>query len=157
MSRKVAINGFGRIGRMVFRILEEDPELEVVAINDLTDVETLAYLLEYDSVHRRFNKPVTVEAGALVVGDRRVHTTSLRNPADLPWGELGVELVLECTGIFRSKEKAQAHVDAGAKLVLISAPAKGGTIDRTIVVGVNDDALNPEVDQFVSNGSCTTN
>ncbi len=157
MSRKIAINGFGRIGRMVFRILHEIDELEVVAINDLTDPEMLAHLLRYDSVHRRYEAEVEVRDGHIHVDDRRVNTTAERNPANLPWAELGVELVLECTGVFRNKEKASAHLTAGAKAVVISAPAKGGPIDATVVVGVNDDQLKPGSHQVVSNGSCTTN
>jgi len=157
MSRKIAINGFGRIGRMVFRILHDIDELEVVAINDLTDPEMLAHLLKYDSVHRRYEAEVEVRDGHLHVDDRRINTTAERNPANLPWAELGVELVLECTGVFRNKEKASAHLEAGAKSVVISAPAKGGSIDATVVVGVNDDQLKPGTHQVVSNGSCTTN
>lgn len=157
MSRKIAINGFGRIGRMVFRILHDIDDLEVVAINDLTDPEMLAHLLRYDSVHRRYDADVEVRDGHIYVDDRRVNTTAERNPANLPWAELGVELVLECTGVFRNKEKASAHIEAGAKSVVISAPAKGGKIDATVVVGVNDDQLKPGVHTVVSNGSCTTN
>ena len=156
MARKIGINGFGRIGRMVFRILENDPTLEVVAINDLTDPKTLAHLLKYDSVHRTFDADVKVVDGAIVVNGRTVRTTAERNPADLKWGDAGVELVLECTGVFRNKEKASAHIDAGAKKVVVSAPAKGGSIDRTVVVGVNDADLQ-DSDTVVSNGSCTTN
>jgi glyceraldehyde 3-phosphate dehydrogenase len=157
MSRKIAINGFGRIGRMVFRILHDIDELEVVAINDLTDPEMLAHLLSYDSVHRRYTAEVEVRDSHIHVDGRRINTTAERNPANLPWAELGVELVLECTGVFRNKETASAHLTAGAQAVVISAPAKGGQIDATIVVGVNDDQLKPGSHQVVSNGSCTTN
>ncbi|MCA9538030.1 MAG: type I glyceraldehyde-3-phosphate dehydrogenase [Myxococcales bacterium] len=157
MVRKIAINGFGRIGRQVFRLIEALPDVEVVAINDLTDAHTLAHLLKYDSVHRRFNAEVSVGEGALVVNGRNVRITAERNAAALGWGELGVELVLECTGVFLNKEKASAHLTAGARKVLISAPAKGGSIDRTVVVGVNDHELDLEKDEVVSNGSCTTN
>lgn len=156
MARKIAINGFGRIGRVVFRILEDDPEVDIVAINDLTDPATLAHLLRYDSVHRGFDREVTVDGDALVVGGRRVRITSERDPAKLAWGDVGAELILECTGVFRNKEKAAGHFAAGAKKVLISAPAKGGSIDQTIVVGVNDDDLE-DAHTVVSNGSCTTN
>ncbi len=156
MSRKIAINGFGRIGRVVFRILESDPTLEVVAINDLTDPTTLAHLLKYDSVHRTFDADVSVVDGSLVVNGRTIRTTAERDPAKLAWDAVGAELVLECTGVFRNKEKAAAHLAAGAKKVLISAPAKGGSIDRTVVVGVNDGDLEA-ADTVVSNGSCTTN
>lgn len=155
MSRKVAINGFGRIGRMVFRILESDPEVEVVAINDLTNPDMLAHLLRYDSVHKRFDADVQIDGDTLVVNGRRVRTTAERDPAKLAWNEVGAEVVLECTGVFRSKEAASAHLTAGAKSVIISAPGKG--VDKTIVVGVNDADLDPSVDVVVSNGSCTTN
>lgn len=156
MARKIAINGFGRIGRVVFRILEDDPEVDIVAINDLTDPKTLAHLLRYDSVHRGFDREVTVDGDALVVGGRRVRITAERDPAKLAWGDVGAELILECTGVFRNKEKAAGHFAAGAKKVLISAPAKGGSIDQTIVIGVNDGDLKDE-HTVVSNGSCTTN
>ena len=156
MARRIAINGFGRIGRMVFRILEEQSDLEVVAINDLTDDDTLAHLLEFDSVHRRFNGTIETTEGALLVNGRRVHTSAERDPSKLPWGDLGVELVLECTGVFRNKEMASAHIEAGAKAVILSAPAKGN-VDQTIVVGVNDSDLDPSQHTVVSNGSCTTN
>lgn len=155
MSRKVAINGFGRIGRMVFRILESDPAVSVVAINDLTNPEMLAHLLRYDSVHKRFDADVQVDGGTLVVNGRRVRTTAERDPAKLDWAAVGAEVVLECTGVFRTKEKASAHLTAGAKSVIISAPGTG--VDRTIVVGVNDSDLDPASDVVVSNGSCTTN
>ncbi|MGC6417537.1 MAG: type I glyceraldehyde-3-phosphate dehydrogenase [Bradymonadia bacterium] len=156
MTRRIAINGFGRIGRMVFRILEEQSDIEVVGINDLTDPKTLAHLLEFDSVHGRFGKSVSAEDGAIVVGDRRVPTFAQRNPAEIPWADLGVELVLECTGVFRNKETASGHLQAGAKAVILSAPAKGD-VDATIVMGVNDDTLDMTKHTIVSNGSCTTN
>ncbi|MEE2756186.1 MAG: type I glyceraldehyde-3-phosphate dehydrogenase [Myxococcota bacterium] len=156
MTRRIAINGFGRIGRMVFRILEDVADIEVVGINDLTDPATLAHLLEFDSVHGRFSKSVRVEDKAIIVNDRRVPTFAERNPADIPWGELGVELVLECTGVFRNKDSAGGHLSAGAKAVILSAPAKG-PVDATIVMGVNDDTLDMSTHRVVSNGSCTTN
>ncbi|MCA9559822.1 MAG: type I glyceraldehyde-3-phosphate dehydrogenase [Myxococcales bacterium] len=155
MSHKIAINGFGRIGRMVFRILDGIDDLEVVAINDLTDPTMLAHLLEYDSVHRRYDADIAVEGGSLVVNGRTIRTTAERDPKKLDWGSLGVDVVMECTGVFRTGEQAKAHLDAGAKKVIISAPAKG--IDHTIVVGVNDDVLDPAKHHIVSNGSCTTN
>ncbi len=155
MSHKIAINGFGRIGRLVFRILDDLDDLEVVAINDLTDPEMLAHLLEYDSVHRRYDADIAVEGGSLVVNGRTIRTTAERDPKKLDWGSLGVDVVMECTGVFRTGEQAKAHLDAGAKKVIISAPAKG--IDHTIVVGVNDDVLDPAKHHIVSNGSCTTN
>ncbi len=155
MSRRIAINGFGRIGRMVFRILETDPEIDVVAVNDLTDPEMLAHLLRYDSVHRRFDSEVKVADGALLIDGRSVRITAERDPAKLAWGDLGVDLVLECTGVFRTKESASKHIEAGARSVIISAPGSG--VDLTVVMGVNDDQLDPERDRVVSNGSCTTN
>jgi glyceraldehyde 3-phosphate dehydrogenase len=155
MSRKIAINGFGRIGRQVFRILEGDPQIEVVAINDLTDPVMSAHLLKYDSVHRKFNAQVDVVEGGFNVNGRFVSVTAQRNPAELNWGAHGVEVVLECTGVFRSKEKAQAHLDAGAEWVVISAP--GTNVDLTVVMGVNDDQIDPALHKVISNGSCTTN
>ena len=121
---KVAINGFGRIGRLVFRIMEEDPELEVVAINDLTDAEQLAYLLKYDTNHRNYRvNEIGYEDDMIVVGDRKVKVYAEKDPANLPWGELGVDVVFECTGLFTDKEKASAHITAGAKKVIISVPS----------------------------------
>ncbi len=155
MSRKIAINGFGRIGRMVFRILENDADVEVVAINDLTEPKVLAHLLKHDSVHGTFDGKVEVADDGIVVNGRKVRVTAIKNPADLPWKEMGVELVLECTGVFRTGPKCQAHIDAGAKKVIISAPGK--EIDKTIVVGVNDETYDAAKHVFVSNGSCTTN
>jgi glyceraldehyde 3-phosphate dehydrogenase len=155
MSRRIAINGFGRIGRMVYRILETDPDIEVVAINDLTDPEMLAHLLRYDSVHRHFDADVAVTDGSLVVNGRTIRTTAERNPELLAWGDIGVDVVLECTGVFRTRESASAHLKAGAGAVVISAPAKG--VDLTVVMGVNDEQLDPETHRIVSNGSCTTN
>jgi glyceraldehyde 3-phosphate dehydrogenase len=155
MTRKIAINGFGRIGRQVFRILEGAQDLEIVAINDLTPPDMSAHLLKYDSVHGKFGAEVEVVEGGFQVNGRFVQVTAERDPSQLKWGELGVEVVLECTGVFRTKEKAQAHIDAGAKWVVISAPGKG--VDLTVVMGVNDELLNPEEHRVVSNGSCTTN
>ena len=156
MTKKIAINGFGRIGRMAFRIIEDNPELEVVGINDLTDPGMLAHLLQYDSVHGKFNGTVEVVDNQLLVNGRRIHTTAERNPAALPWTQLEVDLVLECTGVFRDRKSASAHLEAGAKSVIISAPGKDG-VDHTIVMGVNDDTLDTSKHQIVSNGSCTTN
>lgn len=155
MTRKIGINGFGRIGRQVFRILESVGDIEVVAINDLTAPSMSAHLLKYDSVHGRFDADVEVVEGGLSVNGRFIRVTAERNPSDLKWGEYGVEVVLECTGIFRSKEKVQPHLDAGAKWVVISAPGQG--VDLTVVMGVNDQLLDPSVHKIVSNGSCTTN
>ncbi len=158
MATKIGINGFGRIGRCVARAILADPgsDLEIVGINDLTDDATLAHLLEFDSVHGRLGQPVKAVDGAIVVGDRRIPTTAERDPSKLPWGDLDAEIVLECTGVFRSKEKAQAHIDAGAKRVIISAPAKG-SVDATFCVGINTEQYDPERHHVVSNASCTTN
>ncbi|MSP73381.1 MAG: type I glyceraldehyde-3-phosphate dehydrogenase [Myxococcales bacterium] len=157
MSRKIAINGFGRIGRCVLRILHDlqDPDLEVVAVNDLSEPDMLAHLLKYDSVHRTFKAEVRSEPGAIFVDGRRIAMSAEKDPEKLPWAELGVELVLECTGRFRTKEQALAHLRAGAKKVIISAPAKGE--DLTCVVGVNDDKLDPDTHTVISCASCTTN
>ena len=152
---KVAINGFGRIGRLVFRIMEEDPEFEVVAINDLTDAEQLAYLLKYDTNHRNYRvDDISFEDNKIVVGERKVTVYSEMDPANLPWGELGVDAVFECTGKFVEKEKAESHIKAGAKKVIISAPAKGDL--KTIVYNVNDNILDGS-EQIISAASCTTN
>ena len=154
MAVKVAINGFGRIGRNVLRAIIESgrTDIEVVAINDLGPVETNAHLLRYDSVHGRFPATVTVKGSSIDVGRGPIEVTAIRNPAELPWG--GVDIVLECTGIFTSKEKCQAHLENGSKRVLISAPGDGA--DKTIVYGVNHDTLT-KGDIVVSNASCTTN
>ena len=153
--KRVAINGFGRIGRLVFRIMEEDPELEVVAINDLTDAEQLAYLLKYDTNHRNYRvNEIGYEDDMIVVGDRKVKVYAEKDPANLPWGELGVDVVFECTGLFTDKEKASAHIQAGAKKVIISAPAKGDL--KTIVYNVNHEILDG-TEEIISAASCTTN
>src|SRR3954470_18866205 len=156
MTVKVAINGFGRIGRNVLRAIVESgrKDIEVVAVNDLGPVETNAHLLRFDSVHGRFPGEVTVEGDSLIVDGHKIKVKAIRNPAELPHKELGVEIALECTGIFTSKEKAKAHLDAGAKRVLVSAPADGA--DLTVVYGVNHDKLTAE-HLVVSNASCTTN
>ena len=155
MTTKIGINGFGRIGRAVFRIAMAHPELEVVAINDLTDSETLAHLLKYDSVHGRFDGSVEVSPGGLRVNEKEIKVLAERDPAQLPWGELGVEIVAESTGRFTKKEDAEKHLQAGAKKVIISAPAKNE--DLTVVMGVNDDQYDPGLHQVISNASCTTN
>jgi len=154
---KLGINGFGRIGRLVFRALVEGEGLDaidVVALNDIADVKTLAHLLRYDSVHRKFSGTVEVKDGALVVNGHAIKVLAERDPGALPWGDLGVEIVLESTGLFRDRDKAELHLKAGAKKVLISAPAKGE--DATVVLGVNDEVLKPE-HTILSNASCTTN
>lgn len=154
MPIRVAINGFGRIGRCVFRAGFGDPEIEFVHINDLTDDNTLAHLLKYDSVHGKFGDASAVEGG-IQVGDTVISTSAIKDPSQLPWAEKKIDVVLECTGFFRSSDTAQKHIDAGAKKVIISAPAKGNDV-RTIVVGVNDHELLAS-DTIVSNASCTTN
>ncbi len=152
---RVAINGFGRIGRLLFRLLEEESEFEVVAVNDLTDPEQLAYLLKYDTSHGRYRvDEISFTDKELVVGNHHILVLSEKDPVQLPWKELAIDLVLECTGLFTSKEKAQAHIDAGAKKVLISAPAKGDL--KTIVYNVNHEDLDG-TEEIVSAASCTTN
>ncbi len=158
MTIKIGINGFGRIGRNVFRALDKDPvfnDIEVMAINDLTNIDALAHLLKYDSVMGVFDKDVSPAEDGIMVDGSLVKIFSHRNPADIPWGELGVDYVIESTGFFTSDEKAKAHLDGGAKKVVISAPAKGNL--KTIVMGVNEDDYDPMNDHIVSNASCTTN
>lgn len=152
---KVAINGFGRIGRLAFRLMHEDPQFEVVAINDLTDAEQLAYLLKYDTAHGRFHADeITFKDNFIIIGKHKVEVISEKDPKNLPWGKLGIDVVLECTGLFVDKEKASWHLEAGAKKVLISAPAKGDL--KTVVFNVNDNILTAD-DNVVSAASCTTN
>ncbi|MEM9749696.1 MAG: glyceraldehyde 3-phosphate dehydrogenase NAD-binding domain-containing protein, partial [Pseudomonadota bacterium] len=156
MAVRVAINGFGRIGRLALRSLIEHgrDDIEVVAINDLGPVETNAHLLQYDSVHGRLSQAVEVTENTIDVGRGPISVTAIRDPKELPWKEKDVDIVFECTGIFASKEKASAHLEAGAKRVLVSAPASGA--DQTIVYGVNHGVLSAD-DVVVSNASCTTN
>ena len=152
---KVAINGFGRIGRLVFRLMNEEKDLEVVAINDLTDAEQLAYLLKYDTNHRNYMvDDITFDEENIIVKGKKIRIYSEKEPQNLPWGELGIDVVFECTGLFTSDEKAQAHIDAGAKKVIISAPAKGDL--KTIVYNVNHDTLDGS-EKIISAASCTTN
>jgi len=153
---KIAINGFGRIGRLVARAVLERPDcgLDLVSVNDLADAEANAWLFKHDSVHGKFPGDVVAQGNDIVVNGKRIHVTAEKDPAKLPHREHGIELVLECTGFFTDRESAQKHIDAGAKRVLISAPAKG--VDLTVVYGVNDDKLKPE-HTIVSNASCTTN
>jgi len=154
---KVVIKGFGRIGRLTYRALLKKSNIEVVAINDLTDAKTLAHLLKYDSVHGKFPGEVSVEGDSLIINGKKLKVMAEKDPANLPWGVLGVEIVLECTGIFRNREKMNKHITAGAKKVLLSVPADNkDDVDATIVIGVNDHTLNASM-QFVSNASCTTN
>jgi len=157
MSVKVAINGFGRIGRNVLRVAEASGsrDLEFVAVNDLTDTKTLAHLFRYDSVHGRFKGTVAAEGDGITVNGRNIKVLSQKDPAALPWKDLGVDIVLESTGLFTDRDKAAKHLAAGAKKVVISAPAKQE--DVTIVMGVNHDKYDPKAHQVISNASCTTN
>ena len=153
--KRVAINGFGRIGRLVFRIMESDNDLEVVAINDLTDSEQLAYLLKYDTNHRVYNKDnISHNEEGILINGRLVKVYSEKDPTNLPWKDLNIDIVFECTGMFTDKDSAYAHIKAGAKKVLISAPAKGDL--KTIVYNVNDDILDG-TEEIISAASCTTN
>lgn len=153
MKRKIAINGFGRIGRLVFRIFEEDSDYEVVAINDLSTPEELAYLLKYDTNHRIYNKDISFDMDNIILNGRKIRVFSEKEPSNLPWSLMNIDLVMECTGKFTSYEGAYEHIKSGAKRVLISAPGKGDM--KTIVYGVNEDSLTEE--EVVSAASCTTN
>jgi glyceraldehyde 3-phosphate dehydrogenase len=154
MAVKVGINGFGRIGRLVFRAAQSRSDIEVVAINDLISVDYMAYMLKYDTVHGQFKGTIEVKNGNLIVNGKTIRVTAEKNPADLKWGEVGAEYVVESTGLFLSKDKAQTHIDAGAKYVVMSAPSKDDT--PMFVCGVNLDSYKKGT-QFVSNASCTTN
>ncbi len=154
---KIAINGFGRIGRISFRNIQRKETLEVVAINDLTDAATLAHLLKYDSVHGRFNGEVYADGDYLVVNGKRIRVYAEKDPENLPWKDLGIDIVIESTGIFRNKEKMGKHIKAGAKKVILTVPAdKPEDVDATVVLGVNDEILTKEM-TCISNASCTTN
>jgi glyceraldehyde 3-phosphate dehydrogenase len=155
MSIKVGINGFGRIGRNVLRASLQDKEIDFVAVNDITDANTLAHLLKYDSVHGVLKEDVTVNDDSIEVAGRKIKVLSVKNPADLPWKDLGVDIVIESTGLFRDKESASKHLSAGARKVVITAPAKGE--DITIVLGVNEKEYNDAEHHVISNASCTTN
>jgi glyceraldehyde 3-phosphate dehydrogenase len=155
MGVRVGINGFGRIGRAVLRASLGDPDLEIVAINDLTDAKTLAHLLKYDSVHGRLTAPVAATDGAITVNNREIAVLAVKDPAELPWKKLGVELVIESTGRFEDRPSASKHLAAGASKVIISAPAKNP--DLTVVLGVNDERYDAATHHIVSNASCTTN
>jgi glyceraldehyde 3-phosphate dehydrogenase len=156
MATRVGINGFGRIGRIVLRyVIQSGAELEIVAVNDITDANTLAHLLKYDSVHGRFGGTVETKGGGFVVNGKTIKVFAERDPANLPWKDLGVDIVLESTGIFRSRDTAGKHLDAGAKKVIISAPGKDE--DITIVMGVNHRDYDPAAHHVISNASCTTN
>jgi len=153
---RVAINGFGRIGRITLRVaLGEKTDLDFVAVNDLVDAKTLAYLFKYDSIHGTYRGEVKAEGDSIIIDGKKIKVCSERNPASLPWKEMGVDIVIESTGLFRSKEQAASHLQAGAKKVIISAPAKGAV--PTIVMGVNEETYRPAQDDIVSNASCTTN
>ena len=154
MSIKVGINGFGRIGRMVFRASIDHPEIEIVGINDLCPADYLAYMLKYDTMHGQFNGTIDYTENSIIVNGKNIPVSAVKNPAELPWGELGAEYVVESTGLFLTQEKAQGHIDAGAKKVVMSAPSKDAT--PMFVVGVNDDKYTSDM-TFVSNASCTTN
>lgn len=156
MAKKIAINGFGRIGRLSFRIAFDNPEFEVVAVNDLTDTKTLAHLLKYDSNYGIYGKEVGSEGDSLVVDGKKVLVFAEKDPANLPWGDLGVDVVLECTGFFLDQEGAGKHLSAGAKKVVISAAGKGEGIP-VLIMGVNEGDYDPAEHDIVSNGSCTTN
>jgi glyceraldehyde 3-phosphate dehydrogenase len=155
MAIRVGINGFGRIGRNVFRACLDESGLDFVAVNDITNAKTLAHLLKHDSVHGPLSRSVRAESDALVVGEQRVRVLAERDPAKLPWKDLGVDVVLECSGLFTDRDQAAKHLGAGAKKVIISAPAKGA--DFTICFGVNDKAYDPRKHDVISNASCTTN
>lgn len=155
MAIKIGINGFGRIGRLVYRAAMKNPQLDIVGINDICDAPTLAHLLKYDSIHGRLDAQIRAEGTDLVINGKKVRVTAERDPAKLPWKELGAEVVLESTGLFTDRDKAAAHLTAGAKRVLISAPAKKA--DGTFVIGVNDQGYDPKKHIVISIGSCTTN
>ena len=155
MGVKIGINGFGRIGRLVFRAVHERDDVEVLAVNDITNAECLAHLLKYDSVHGKFKGQVEAKADSIVVDGKEVRVLAERDPSKLPWKDMGVEVAVESTGVFRKRDDISRHFDAGARKVLLSVPAKD-EIDATIVLGVNDDDLKPE-HKIVSNASCTTN
>jgi glyceraldehyde-3-phosphate dehydrogenase type I len=157
MPLKIGINGFGRIGRLIFRIGVNDPDIDFVGVNDITDAKTLGHLLKYDSTHGIFDADVYVENDELIVNDDRFKVYSIKNPEELPWKELGADIVVESTGIFRSRDKAALHLDAGAKKVIISAPGKGEPPDFTCVLGINENEYDPQKHDVISNASCTTN
>lgn len=155
MAVKIGINGFGRIGRLVFRRALELGNIEIVGINDLTDAKTLAHLLKYDSIHGKFNGEVAVDGDAIIVNGQKIQISAERDPANLKWGEIGAEYIIEATGIFRSQEQCEKHITAGAKKVILTVPAKG-EVDATVVLGVNDSVLTGQ-EKVISNASCTTN
>jgi glyceraldehyde 3-phosphate dehydrogenase len=151
---KVGINGFGRIGRLFFRLASQNPNIQIVAINDLLDADYMAYMLKYDSVHGQYKADISVVGGHLVVDGKTIRVTSIKEPVELKWNEVGADYIIECTGLFTTLEKCQAHITAGAKKVLISAPSADAPM---FVMGVNESEYKPEVDNIISNASCTTN
>jgi len=156
MTIRVGVNGFGRIGRNFYRAIEaQGADIEIVAVNDLGSVDALGHLLQYDTVMGRFGAPVSVEGDTIVAGDDRIKVLAVRDPKELPWGDLGVDVVVESTGFFTSKDTAAGHLDGGAPLVVVSAPCTDA--DATFVVGVNEDTFDPDTHKVVSNASCTTN
>ncbi len=157
MVVKVAINGFGRIGRLALRCMLEDPNIQVVAVNDIVSSDNLAYLFQHDSVHKRFSGTVAAEESALIINGQKIQVYNKKDPLELPWKELGVEYVIESCGLFTSREHAEKHLQAGAKKVIITAPAKGGESVPTFCMGVNEKKYDPKNDHIVSNASCTTN
>lgn len=157
MSVKVGINGFGRIGRQVFKIALERPDLEVVAVNDITDAKTLAHLLRYDSVYGRYHREVAAGDDSLTVDGHTVKVFAIKDPAEIPWDQLGVDVVVEATGLFRSRDQAAKHLRGSVKKVIITAPGRGEPPDYTFVLGVNEGGYDPEKHHVVSNASCTTN
>lgn len=156
MKKRIAINGFGRIGRMTTRVLLGMEDVELVAINDLTDNQTLAHLFKYDSIHRRYQGAVSASDTHLIIDGREIICSSIKDPAQLPWAKLSIDVVLECTGKFTDKAGAELHLQAGARKVILSAPAKSGEPIKTIVLGVNESLISPD-DKILSNASCTTN
>ncbi len=157
MSIKIGINGFGRIGRLVLRQGLKRKDLEFVAVNDITDAKTLAHLFKYDSVHGIYEGDVRAEGDYIVIGEHKIRVFAIKDPAQIPWGELGVDIVIESTGLFRSRDKAALHLRDTVKKVIITAPSKGEPADVTIVLGVNHNAYDPEKHHVISNASCTTN
>jgi len=157
MPIKIGINGFGRIGRQIFKIGLKNPNLKFVAINDITDPKTLAHLLKYDSIFGRFGGQVEASGSSIVVDGEEIRVFSVRDPAQIPWHEEGVDIVVEATGLFRSRSDAAKHIRGSVKKVVITAPAKGEPADYTVVMGVNEDGLDPDRHQVISNASCTTN
>ncbi|MDD2889516.1 MAG: glyceraldehyde 3-phosphate dehydrogenase N-terminal domain-containing protein, partial [bacterium] len=151
---KVGINGFGRIGRLVYRVAMKNPEIEIVAINDITDAKTLAHLLKYDSTYGILDADVSATEDAIIVNGKKHQILAVKSPEELPWAKLGVEYVIEATGKFTSKEKIEGHFKAGAKKVILTAPAKG-EIDVTVVLGVNEGDYDPKKHNIISNASCT--